>query len=368
LRKHGLLPTRANVVGHREIGQTSCPGAALSAQLRTVESVAIDGNPPPGPYYDVPWTSPYSRAIHWAGSTGVIPGYPDHTFRPGAEASRATALVWLWRLAGAPRGSSHPFTDVPDGALYQEALEWGSDTGIVRGISATRFGPNRAMTRQAFVDLLWRWSGAPAIPVDHPFTDAGPRASLDWAAEAGLAGGTTFRPTDPLTRARGAGFLHPLRPFTDVGRRHVARAAVDWARGHLIVTGLGGHTFRPGVEVKRSVASNWIWRLLDRPAAGPLDPAPGDTVLDRATATAWLWQAAGAPTVSLPSGFTDVPPGAAYEMAAAWAEDFAVYADLVPPTFGPDQALSRADLVRALYRLAGRPGAWAVTPPSTVRF
>jgi hypothetical protein len=55
-------------------------------------------------------------------------------------------------------------------------------------------------------------------------------------------------------------------------------------------------------------------------------------------------------------------------MAAAWAEDFAVYADLVPPTFGPDQALSRADLVRALYRLAGRPGAWAVTPPSTVRF
>ncbi len=368
LRKHGLLPTRANVVGHRQIGQTSCPGAAIMGQIRTIETVAIAGNPPAGPYDDVPWTSPNAGAIDWAGEEGIIPGYPDRTFRPHADASRAAALVWLWRLAGEPSGTSHPFTDVPAGALYQEALEWGSGEGIVRGISPTRFAPGRDMSRQAFVDLLWRWVGEPQIPVAHPFTDAGPRPSLDWAAEGGLAGGTTFRPTAVLSRSNAAVFLHHLRPFTDVGRHHVARAAVDWAWGHLIVAGFGGHAFRPDVDVTRAQGSSWIWRFLDRPVAGPVDPAPAGDPLDRATAATWLWQAAGAPTVALPAGFTDVAAGAPYEMAAAWAEDFTIFADLAGSTFGPDDLLSRADLVRALYRLADRPGAWAVTPPTTVRF
>lgn len=50
LRKHGLRPTRANVVAHTEIGQTSCPGAAVLAQVPTIERIAIEGNPASGPF------------------------------------------------------------------------------------------------------------------------------------------------------------------------------------------------------------------------------------------------------------------------------------------------------------------------------
>ena len=95
------------------------------------------------------------------------------------------------------------------------------------------------------IEMLWRWQGEPQIPADHPFTDAAPRESLDWAAAARLVGGTTFRPTESTTRGVAAAWLHDLRPFTDVGRGNVARGAVDWARAHVIVSGFGNHTFRP---------------------------------------------------------------------------------------------------------------------------
>jgi len=332
LRKHGLLPNRSNIVAHTEIGQTSCPGAALRAKLPGIENAAIAGNPSPGPYWDVPWTNRNARAIDWAGDRRIIPGYPDHTYRPSNAGSRADAVVWMWRLAGQQPGTSHPFTDVPDGAPYEEALEWASENGYVRGVRPTRFAPGRAMTRQAMIDMLWRWQGEPDIPVDHGFGDAGARESLDWAREAGIVGGTTFRPTDATTRGIAAAWLYDLRPFTDVPRR--GRAAPDWARAHVIATGYRDHTFRPDVVATRETATGWIWRLLDRPAPGPADATPAGDPLTRAAAVTWLWQAAGSPTVDLPSGYTDVPSGAPHEMAAAWSEDHGILPALADGTFG----------------------------------
>ena len=366
LRKHGLLPTRANVSGHTQIGQTSCPGARLMAQLPAIENAAMAGNPPPGPYWDVPWTNRNAEAIEWAGDRRIISGYPDHTFRPSNPSRRADTVVWLWRLAGQPPGSSHPYTDVPADAPYREALEWASDNDIAKGVTPTRFAPGRAMSRQGMVDMLWRWQGSPEIPVAHGFDDVGPRPSLDWAAEAGVVGGSTFRPSDPTTRGNAAAFLHDLRPFTDVGLGNVVRGAVDWARAHVIVTGYGNHTFRPVEDVSRAAAADWVWRFMDRPAPGPVDPTPGSNALDRATAVTWLWEAAGSPAVALPSGYSDAS-GEPYEMAAAWSEDFTLFPD-IGTTFDADQPVTRGQFVRALYRLADRPPAWAVTPPSTVRF
>jgi hypothetical protein len=220
----------------------------------------------------------------------------------------------------------------------------------------------------AWVELLWRDMGEPTVAVPHPFTDEVPRPSLAWVAAAGLIGGTTFRAAVPLTRRLAAVTLHGIRPFTDVGRLHVARTALDWARAHVIVNGFPDHTFRPDDVVTRQQASNWLWRFLDRPLSGPVDPIPGADRLDRATAVTWLWQRAGSPTATLPSGYTDVPPGAPHEAAAAWSEDFGLFPDVQPPTFGATTPVTRAQFVRALYRLAGRPGAWAVTPPGTVQF
>jgi len=363
LRKHGLAPTRANIMGHRDIGQTDCPGNALYARIRAVEDVALVA---PGPYLDVAWTNRRARAIDWAGRNGIIPGFGDGTFRPRAEARRADAAVWLWRFAGSPPGQSEPYTDVAGNAPYLEAIEWGYGAGVLRGIAANRFGPSRHMTRQAVVDMLWRYLGEPAVAVPHPFIDAGPRSSLDWAAEFGLVGGTTLRGSDALDRGTAAVFLHRLRPFTDVGRNRVVRPAVDWARAHVIVTGFDNHTFRPGLVVTRNAAADWVWAFLDRPGGGPVDASPGGNPLTRSTAVLWLWDAAGSPDVA-PATYDDVA-ATPYDVAAAWSQDFSLFPDITGTSFLGATPVTRAQFVRALYRLADRPAAWAVPPPGTVRF
>lgn len=59
--------------------------------------------------------------------------------------------------------------------------------------------------------------------------------------------------------------------------------------------------------------------------------------------------------------------GVPHETAAAWSQDVGQFPDVQPPTFAETTPVTRAQLVRVLYRLAGRPGAWAVTPTGTVR-
>lgn len=369
LRKHGLMPSRANIVGHTQIGQTSCPGAALLGQVPTIERIAIEGNPPPGPFYDVPWTSPISRAVDWVADEGIIPGYEDLTFRPTREASRADAAVWLWRLAGEPPGPfPDPYTDVPEGAPYRRPVLWASDEGFLRGITETRFVPARTVTRDMLVNALWRYLGEPDVPDAHGYGDAGPRAALDWADAFGLAPGANFSGGEAVTRGTGATWLFRTRPFVDLGPNHVARNAADWARVHVIVAPLPGHTFGPNQVLTRAQASTWVWRFMDEPTGGPVDPTPGADDLDRATAVTWLWDAAGSPVVTLPSDYDDVI-GQPHEMAAAWAQDFALFVDFAASAgFNGNTDVSRAQFVRALYRLAQRPGAWAVTPPGTVLF
>jgi len=369
LRKHGLRPTRANIVGHTQIGQTDCPGAALLAQVPTIERIAIEGNPPPGPFSDVPWTSPISRAVDWAADEGIIPGFEDLTFGPTRQASRADAATWLWRLAGAPSGPfPDPYTDVDDGAPFARPVLWAAAQGVLPGISATRFAPGRLMTRDMLVNTLWRYLDEPEVPDPHSYGDAGPRAALDWADALGLSPGPDFNGGAAVTRGLAASWLFGIRPFADLGRHHVARRAADWARAHVIVVPLAGHTFQPNQVLTRSQASTWVWRFMDKAPGGPVAATPGGDDLDRVTAATWLWEAAGSPAVLLPSGYADVA-GRPHETAAAWAQDFALFVDFAgSTTFDADTDVTRAQLVRALYRLAQRPTAWAVTPPGTVLF
>ena len=101
--------------------------------------------------------------------------------------------------------------------------------------------------------------------------------------------------------------------------------------------------------------------------------APGvfspDLACTRAQVVAFLYRAAGCPEVSAGSqNFTDVTPGAYYEDAVRWALELGVASGVAEGVFGPDEPVSRAQVVTFLHRLAGSPspsgsGGFADVPP-----
>ena len=66
----------------------------------------------------------------------------------------------------------NPFTDVPAGSYYEDAVIWAVDKGITTGTSATTFNPNGICTRAQAVTFLWRAAGSPAAKsAVMPFAD-----------------------------------------------------------------------------------------------------------------------------------------------------------------------------------------------------
>ena len=115
--------------------------------------------------------------------------------------------------ASAPTGK-HPFTDVPAGAYYEDAVVWAVGRNITTGMSATTFDPNGSCTRAQIVTFLWRAAGSPEPKTMKGFDDVASNAyyakAVAWAVENGITTGTSaskFSPNDPCTRTQAVTFL-----------------------------------------------------------------------------------------------------------------------------------------------------------------
>lgn len=212
---HGARPTRTDIVGHRDVGQTSCPGNTLYPQLGAIRERAIALAAPVGPFFDVPATDPRAADLRWGREAGVIDARPDGTFGPALNVSRADNVYWLWRLAGRPLATQpHGFTDVPAGAYYRDALRWARREGIVRMTASARFNPAAAVTRERAVLQLWRYAGQPDPSVPHTYTDVPPgvadEVAYDWADASGLVPTDAFGRAGRVTRTESVALLRRL--------------------------------------------------------------------------------------------------------------------------------------------------------------
>ena len=109
--------------------------------------------------------------------------------------------------------------------------------------------------------------------------------------------------------------------FTDVPSGAYYAEAVDWAVEHEITDGVGGSRFAP------------------------------DADCTRAQIVTFLWRAAGSPEPETMSRFTDVPSGAYYACAVAWAVETGITRGTSAETFSPDAVCTRAHAVTFLARL-----------------
>ena len=110
------------------------------------------------PFTDVPVGSYYYDAVLWAVEKGITKGTSDTMFSPDATCTRAQIVTFLWRSQGVPAaGAVNPFTDVAADAYYNTAVLWAAENGITGGTSATTFSPNNDCTRAQIVTFLYRY-------------------------------------------------------------------------------------------------------------------------------------------------------------------------------------------------------------------
>ena len=169
----------------------------------------------------------------------------------------------------------NPFTDVPSGAYYYDAVLWAVENGVTDGVTATLFAPDAACTRAQIVTFLWRAAGSPEPNGTSAFTDVPAGAyyakAVAWAVENGITTGTsdtTFSPDAPCTRGQSMTFLYRARKgaanastgFTDVPAGAYYAAPVAWAVENGITNGTGTATFSPDAPCTRAEIVTFLYR------------------------------------------------------------------------------------------------------------
>ena len=81
-----------------------------------------------------------------------------------------------------------------------------------------------------------------------------------------------------------------------------------------------------------------------------------EAMMDRASAIAMLYRAAGSPDMTGGVPFLDAVPGSYYFAGVAWAWDRGITAGVSANSFAPMALLNREQLVTFLYRFAGDAG------------
>jgi len=166
--------------------------------------------------------------IQSAVKEGLFTGFPDDTFRPDENVTRAQFITVLWRAAGKPAPAVPAvFTDLgSETAYYRDAVSWGYEKGYLNGSKTSNgtyyFDPNGAITRQQAAAVLFRCSGSESGAeqlltgiYQKQFTDGNEIASYAedavwWAVYHGYLGGTTptaLTPGGNATRAQVAKIL-----------------------------------------------------------------------------------------------------------------------------------------------------------------
>ena len=188
------------------------------SRTHTIEVVFMkaSGTPQTGVFVDVVTGSYYEEAVAWAVKNGITQGIDSTHFFPNDICTRAQAVTFLWRAAGspAPKTRTMPFTDVPEGSYYYDAVLWAVENGITQGTSDTTFDPNATCSRAQIVAFLWRSEKSPASGMTNPFADV---KSTDYYADAVLwafqkditkgTADTAFSPSADCTRAQIVTFL-----------------------------------------------------------------------------------------------------------------------------------------------------------------
>ena len=160
---------------------------------------------------------------HWAYDNilsavnmGLFTGVSDTEFAPNNTATRAMFVTVLGRLAGVgtSKTGDNKFTDVKNNDYFYPYVMWAVENGVVSGLSHSKFGSSRNITREQMSVMLYNFAKNQNIELSKIYSGSNFKdtdkisswavESVDALARAGILNGRdngNFDPKGTATRA-----------------------------------------------------------------------------------------------------------------------------------------------------------------------
>ncbi|WP_083635527.1 S-layer homology domain-containing protein [Peptoniphilus porci] len=249
-----------NTLGSTTAGDTGIYNVVLNRELRAGETIKVEskesGKVSRSTEYKVGGVAVSTEKVN---QPSYIAGFPDGTFKPSKEVTRAEAVRMFVKLVNnGEELPSNPKTSFKDAnnAWYSDEINYAVSKGFIKGYSDNTFKPNQAITRAEFAQMI-----SVFVKDGYPGTGSFKDVKGHWASDAinelygnknikGYSDGT-FKPDQKLTRAEAVTILNSvfgrntkstsftkvsesgLKKFTDVPKSHWAYYEIlDASNGH----------------------------------------------------------------------------------------------------------------------------------------
>ncbi|MDU5807284.1 MAG: S-layer homology domain-containing protein [Peptoniphilus harei] len=253
-------------LGGASAGSTGIFNISLNRALRAGETIKVEAKESgkTSRSTEVKIAGQEAKATASVNQPSYIAGYPDGTFKPGREVTRAEAVRMFVKLVNEgkelPKNPTTKFKDA-NNKWYSDEINFAVSKGFISGYSDGTFKPNQGITRAEFAQMI-----AVFVKDGYPGSSNFKDVKGHWASNAidqlygnktikGFPDGT-FKPDQKLTRAEAVTVLNSvfgrntkstsfanvntnsLRKFSDVPMSHWAYyEIIDASNGHNAVKG-----------------------------------------------------------------------------------------------------------------------------------
>ncbi|MDR1821412.1 MAG: S-layer homology domain-containing protein [Oscillospiraceae bacterium] len=223
-------------ISHRLLGAVLAAAVLLSAFVPAPRISAADL--PALPFTDVRRDQWFYGDVAYCYANRIMAGVSGTEFAPGSPVTRGMLVTMLYQLQGKPAVSSDSsFPDITGSEWYAKPVAWAKQTRIVAGYDDGTFKPNKEISRQELVSVMYRY----ARDIDGQDVSAGSASQLGFADNAQI--------------------------------QAWAADAIKWSVANKIVTGMPGNLFAPNDGATRAQAAVILHKYLD-PSAAPYIPVP----------------------------------------------------------------------------------------------
>ena len=253
-------------LGGASAGSTGIFNISLNRELKAGETIKVEAKESgkTSRSTEVKIAGQEAKVAAKVNSPSYIAGYPDGTFKPGKEVTRAEAVRMFVTLVNEgkelPKNPTTKFKDA-NNKWYSDEINFAVSKGFISGYSDGTFKPNQGITRAEFAQMI-----AVFVKDGYPGSSNFKDVKGHWASNAidqlygnkkikGFPDGT-FKPDQKLTRAEAVTVLNSvfgrntkstsfanvntnsLKKFSDVPMSHWAYyQIIDASNGHNAVKG-----------------------------------------------------------------------------------------------------------------------------------